>query len=234
MKNKLWIVGSLAALAMLIVGIVVLPDSGCDKERSRVVQQDQPAADVPAFIAKVATESVPAKKPQSSRDASAKPHGVGCSCSAHRHAEAGEQPETEKAAPVVMTPEMRAEILGHSKGQPITFTLPGGQVASGVVELTTVQNGRQIGVSGRLQSPKKGKFFFEKQTMPGLAGEFVGIVHFEEGEVAYMVEPRADGAAELREKHVDEVICRKFSNLPTAEAMMFPLKRKEMSAAKIR
>jgi hypothetical protein len=119
--------------------------------------------------------------------------------------------EAARPAPIAFTKEVREKLLNHSKGQNIQFTLPGGGTASGVVDGTTDKDGRRLSIEGTLSVPRVGRFLFAKQTLPGGAGDMFGAVYFEEGDVAYSVEPGADGTPVLKEKHVDQVICQSYA-----------------------
>jgi len=97
------------------------------------------------------------------------------------------------------------------KGSLITFELVAGETASGEIGYSASTNHEVIYVSGTLTSPEPGRFFFQKQTRPGVAGEFVGIVEFPASARAYRIEPTgASGAPELVERALEEVVCVGF------------------------
>jgi hypothetical protein len=99
--------------------------------------------------------------------------------------------------------------LGHpAQGTPIRFELAGGRFAVGVVALAEVLNGELIRVSGTLTEPEKGRFFFQKQTLPGKAGDYVGLVELPGSKLAYRLEPSTSpGGTELVEHPLEAVIC---------------------------
>lgn len=143
-------------------------------------------------------------------------HGVGCGCVAHDETTVG---STKKAVPAIpLTQELRQQLLNHSKGEAISFTLPGGILASGTVEVTQRDNGKIIALSGKLTAPLEGDFYFhEEQLEGGVAGAFSGAAYFTESDVAYLVKPSEDGSPELQETHADNVLCRNYST-PLAAA----------------
>src|SRR5437016_13718186 len=54
----------------------------------------------------------------------------------------------------------------------------------------------------------RGRVFFQQQTRPGMAGDFVGVVGFSGSQRCYRIEPTGQGRApELVEHAVNEVIC---------------------------
>jgi hypothetical protein len=63
-------------------------------------------------------------------------------------------------------------------------------------------------VQGRLSSPEPGFFFFQRQTVPGVAGSLVGNVRFDNRESAFRVDPTGPGGAPLLVAHgLDQVVC---------------------------
>ena len=96
-------------------------------------------------------------------------------------------------------------------GADITFALPGGEIAKGKVEWSQQRDGVPVLVQGPLTAPRKGFFFFNVPPEAGVAGELVGFVRFDEGEVAYRVEPAANGKPQLVQRDIDEVMCRNLA-----------------------
>ena len=102
-------------------------------------------------------------------------------------------------------------LLGLRPGAPIKFELVEGTYASGIIRELQVQTNQVMYVSGSLSVPESGRFFFQKQTRTGVAGNYVGVVLFPGTERAYRLEPLALGmTSELVERRLDEVICTKF------------------------
>lgn len=137
-------------------------------------------------------------------------HDANCGCEATDPIKAAAV-DAARPAPIVFTQEVRAELLNHQDGQQISFSLPGGGRASGVVDGTTDDNGRRLSIQGTLSAPHQGRFLFTEQTLPGGAGAMFGAVYFDQSDVAYSVEPGPDGVPLLKEKHVDQVICQGYA-----------------------
>lgn len=94
-----------------------------------------------------------------------------------------------------------------SPGQPIRFELVGAE-AQGVIKHMERANGQVIYVSGDLTSPEGGRFFFQKQTKPGKAGDYVGVVEFPGSKVGYRVEPADAGLGSVLVRlPLDQVVC---------------------------
>ena len=104
-----------------------------------------------------------------------------------------------------------------SKSAPIRFLLISDTFASGTMRSTEVRNGELIRIDGDLTAPEPGRFFFQKQTLPGKAGEFAGVVEFPGSKTAYRIEPTGPGGtAELVARKLDEVICLMMPRLTDA------------------
>jgi hypothetical protein len=106
-------------------------------------------------------------------------------------------------------------------GEAIRFELVGGRFAAGTIRHVETRGGELILVSGEIASPEAGRFFFQKQTEPGKAGEFAGLIELPASGRAYRIEPTGpNDAPELVERRLDEVIC-----------LMMPRADAELSAA---
>jgi hypothetical protein len=93
-------------------------------------------------------------------------------------------------------------------GDPVRFELTNGAIAEGIVRIVQFDQGSVSYVSGELSAPEQGKFFFLTPPAGGKAGKAVGVVEFPASETAYRVEPTgADGAPELWQRRLDEVVC---------------------------
>lgn len=100
------------------------------------------------------------------------------------------------------------QLTNSANGAAIQFALTDGKIASGVIQHTERTNGELIYVSGTLSSPEPGKFFFQKQTLPGKQGDFAGVVEFPGSKTAWRIEPTGPGGkSELVQHRLDEVIC---------------------------
>jgi alpha-tubulin suppressor-like RCC1 family protein len=111
------------------------------------------------------------------------------------------------------------------KGDAIRFELIQGEVASGKLLFVQRTNGTVLGVAGELIEPQAGRFFFQKQTIPGVAGDFVGVVTLPESGRAYRIEPSGPrGSSELVERPLEQVICQELpraSGVPPEEPVSF-------------
>jgi alpha-tubulin suppressor-like RCC1 family protein len=99
-------------------------------------------------------------------------------------------------------------------------------MASGTIGYFEATNGEMIYLSGKLTKPEPGRFFFQKQTNPGVAGEFVGLVEFPGTDRAYRIEPSGPaGAPELVERAMGEVLCQRLpvpTNAPIYRTAQLP------------
>jgi len=102
-------------------------------------------------------------------------------------------------------------------GGAIRFELVAGEFASGQIRYVQITNGQVVSVSGELTEPVRGRFFFQKQTSPGVAGSFVGFVTLPAREMAYRIEPTGvDGAPELIERPLRQVMCLRLPPPPAS------------------
>src|SRR5437899_1786612 len=67
-------------------------------------------------------------------------------------------------------------LRGATRGDPITIELTEGNFATGMVQRIEYRAGGVCLVGGILTSPEAGRFFFQKQSAPGVAGDFFGVV----------------------------------------------------------
>jgi alpha-tubulin suppressor-like RCC1 family protein len=96
-------------------------------------------------------------------------------------------------------------------GDPIRFELVNGETAVGAVRHAERDGRSLIYVSGELTAPEGGRFFFQKQTRPGRAGDYVGVVEFPGAGRAYRIEPSGPaGSPELVERSLGEVLCQQL------------------------
>lgn len=124
----------------------------------------------------------------------------------------GAQPVPEPPTPIPNAPEplaIPADFLDRIvSGNGVQFELPGGGLASGSVELIERDAHGITTVQGRLSSPQPGFYFFHRQSEPGVAGAFFGNVRFDDGIVAYRLEPSGPGGStQLVPRRIDEVLC---------------------------
>jgi alpha-tubulin suppressor-like RCC1 family protein len=94
------------------------------------------------------------------------------------------------------------------EGESIRFELLGELMASGTVRQSSLREGQVVYVSGELTEPEPGRFFFQKQTRAGVAGEFIGVVELPASGTAYRIEPTGPGKTpELVERPLGAVLC---------------------------
>jgi alpha-tubulin suppressor-like RCC1 family protein len=97
-------------------------------------------------------------------------------------------------------------------GSSIQFELAANEFASGSVRYTESRNGELTYLTGELKVPEKGRFFFQKQTRQGVAGEYVGVVELPGTQRAFRIEPAVETKGQvLVERQIDQVMC---VNLP--------------------
>ena len=102
-------------------------------------------------------------------------------------------------------------------GNKITFPLPGGLSAVGVLTRKRVDaHGYPLSIEGTLEQPGQGRFMFQKEIDPGKAWPLSGVVIINGSDRAYRAEadPSGDGSAELVEYPVGNVFCHNFPALP--------------------
>ncbi|GAA5497581.1 hypothetical protein Rhal01_03777 [Rubritalea halochordaticola] len=104
-----------------------------------------------------------------------------------------------------------AKVMKSEKGADVSFALPGGGEAKGRVDYSQVNNGEVILSQGKLSAPQAGFFFFQKQSMDGVAGSMVGVVYFDNSDLAYAVVTGADNEPVLVEQSIDSVMCRNYA-----------------------
>jgi hypothetical protein len=104
---------------------------------------------------------------------------------------------------------------GAVQGQRFGMTLPDARKAAGVISAIRHEDSEVAYFEGRLDSPEPGRFFFQRQTVPGVAGDWVGHILFDANEVGWKVEPSGPGGSpELVETHRDGVICFNYAAPP--------------------
>ncbi|MCW1923157.1 discoidin domain-containing protein [Luteolibacter arcticus] len=101
-------------------------------------------------------------------------------------------------------------------GKSVSFDLPDGRKATGVVELIQHDDTGVLFVQGRLEQPAAGSYFFQRQTIAGVAGSLVGNIRFDAGSDAWKVLPTApNGGPRLVASTVDEVLCVNYALPPS-------------------
>ncbi|MEO7319101.1 MAG: M12 family metallo-peptidase, partial [Chthoniobacteraceae bacterium] len=98
--------------------------------------------------------------------------------------------------------------LIDASGTRATFTLPDGRAAAGTVELVQRDADGVLLVQGRLSQPEAGFYFFQRQTVDGVAGAMVGNVRFDKSDTAFRVVPTGvNGTPMLVEHRLEQVVC---------------------------
>lgn len=102
-------------------------------------------------------------------------------------------------------------------GKSVSFTLPDGRQAGGGVQMMERDRQGVLFVQGRLTTPQPGFYFFQRQTVAGMAGPLVGNVRFDGEEDAWKIEPDATfRAARMVARKIDEIICASYAPKPEA------------------
>lgn len=118
-----------------------------------------------------------------------------------------EEPLAGAPPPLPLGPDFLEAMVDES-GTAVSFALPGGEMASGTVELLERDANGILLVQGRLDSPEPGFYFFQRQTEPGVLGSFFGHARFDEGDIAYRAEPVGPGGTPmLVARRLDQVVC---------------------------
>jgi len=115
------------------------------------------------------------------------------------------------------------KIFSTTTGAPVAFTLPDGKSARGTVDHRELsEKFPDAGyIQGRLTFPQPGFFFFQRQSMPGVAGDVVGFIRFDEGNIAYRVDPSPAGPV-LALHTVSDVFCAQLAPPVNVEAAELP------------
>ncbi len=107
--------------------------------------------------------------------------------------EKAEEPAPGDPKPLPISPDFLDRIV-NSDGTAASFQLPDGRSASGTVEMLRRDSKGILLAQGRLSSPEAGFYYFQRQTIPGVAGEMVGIVRFDNNTTAFRSSRSARGA----------------------------------------
>ena len=149
-----------------------------------------------------APESTPATYPEAETPARA--------ADSHPHSHLVSAPAATVAAPPKRPWDYHflESLATAAVGAPIRFELTDGVLAAGTIRQLERTEGVMIAVSGELSTPEAGRFFFQKQTLPGKQGDFAGVVEFPASKSAWRIEPSGlGGKSELVKRRLDEVIC---------------------------
>src|ERR1035441_9572811 len=120
-----------------------------------------------------------------------------------------------------------ASLKDAAPGGPIRFELAEGVFADGTIRHLERTNDEVIYVSGELTAPEPGRFFFQKQTLPGKQGDFAGVVKLPASKTAWRIEPSGPGGkSELVKHRLDEVMCL----MPAVDPALMPTNEPEEMA----
>ena len=101
-----------------------------------------------------------------------------------------------------------ANLGAIAEGEATQFELVEGRMAVGTICHVRREKGEIVFISGQISDPEIGRFFFQRQTEKGVAGDFVGVVELPGSGVAYRVEPSDRGGAQaLVERPSRKVLC---------------------------
>ena len=131
-----------------------------------------------------------------------------------------------------LTPAFLDALFSSTPGSELTIPLPDGRTASGTVSANEFAGELPDAgyIQGRLTEPQPGFFFFQKQSMPGVAGEVVGAIRFDAGDLAYRVDRSPSGPV-LALHVVDDVFCASLAAPPApAEAAELPAEHPDAPA----
>jgi alpha-tubulin suppressor-like RCC1 family protein len=124
------------------------------------------------------------------------------------------------------------DLTKGASGDVVHFEFLAGETAVGRVDHLERRAARPSFVSGTLNQPKPGRFFFVRQTSRGVAGDFVGVVEFDGSDRAYRLEPTGlDGTPELVERPLASVRCTAAALSPSATATEEPSGPRASAAA---
>lgn len=178
-----------AALLVLLAGIAIFP-SQQKHARQLPTKADPESLQTTARLAKTA-DPLPTSKPHAPRW----------------------NPGRERKIPIT------AEFVRNLASGPsaISLMLPNGRSAQGIIEQRhRGKDGSLVGVTGRLNSQDPGTFFFQNQPAEEPNDPVVGVVVFQNHDLAYRVIPGPDQTSLLAEMPVDQVICRNTTRPPEA------------------
>ena len=134
------------------------------------------------------------------------------------------------ANPPPATPPAKAPVLATNRdlpadfldrivsGKSVSFTLPDGRLVTGNIEMIKRDAHGILFAQGRTTQPDPGFYFFQRQTVPGVAGPLVGNLRFDGKDDAWRIDPTGSGgAARLVAHKIDEIICANYAKMPEAD-----------------
>ena len=116
-----------------------------------------------------------------------------------------------------LPPDFLDRIVSRTRKSFVSFTLPDGRLVTGGVEMIKRDAQGVLFVQGRVTEPDPGFYFFQRQTVPGVAGPLVGNVRFDGKDDGWRMDPTGNqGAARLVAHKLDEIICANYAKHPEA------------------
>jgi len=125
------------------------------------------------------------------------------------------KPSPDRRSIPITADQVRAMVNGPAT---VSFALPDGRTITGSLEIQKKNDlGEEIGVTGRITSPGKGRFNFYLETEESNQGRITGSVVMDQEEMAFGVQPGPAETSLLTELPVDLVVCRNFAPQPADE-----------------
>ncbi|HWX20403.1 MAG TPA: cadherin domain-containing protein, partial [Candidatus Binatia bacterium] len=212
-----------ARYLLLAAGVLTLSGALYFARRHATTRSNHPA-EPPARAAAVAPG---ASQPLSAAPAQTPGTNQGTSefdLSKNPYAASLREPSKSKRA---WDPRFLRDLTNAASGEPIRFELTDGVMASGTIKLTQYREGELTYISGELDQPDRGKFFFLTPPPGGKAGKAAGVIEFPASQTSYRIEPTGpNGDPELRQRRLDEVLCQSMppvdETIATNESVNIP------------
>jgi hypothetical protein len=217
-KKLIWLIFLMAAIAsvFIICGPKMQPQKTGDlsnNPQARLLSKNALESSSTAPDAVNLTEraqAVPRPAPDDALAGGPQKEKPACSACDHSHSNVVAASATKVAVTSKRAWDYRflETLASAAVGTPIRFELTDGVFAAGTIQHMEQVGGVVIRVTGQLTAPEAGRFFFQKQTLPGKQGEFAGLAEFPASKSAWRIEPSGpDGKSELVKRRLDEVIC---------------------------
>lgn len=147
-----------------------------------------------------------------------RPHAPSPAATPAREVSSTQSPDTAAAVLVTTDRDLPPDFLDRIVSEKsVSFTLPDGLPVRGNVDMIQRDPHGVLFVQGRTTSPHPGFYFFQRQTVPGIAGPLVGHVRFDGKTDAWKVEPAPDlASARLVARDLDQIICANYEQIPEA------------------
>ena len=147
MKNPNKIIAALTIVVVALLGLFIrFSSESSDKSKSDMTQQPDAKRNASPTSPPPLLEDSELANPQgvsteSNEVASSQAHSQSCSCSGCGVTTA----TTQKERPALqMTEAIQKNLFSKSKNSPVSFSLPGGSIATGIVGITRQENGKTV------------------------------------------------------------------------------------------